>query len=246
MKIAESEAVVKSVKLRPITVDRGLVLLNLSLELIGCDSGALSILNDTNQSGGGAEPAHRLPEEVMDFVRRRKPSDWSSATMSFFDGESEYICRAHLIESQIGYLSQAIVGIHLERVSCPREAIAEVAMKYRLTEREREVLQGISIGLSNKEMADRMHISPNTVRAFVRLIMTKMRVSRRAAIVVGVLQNRPSFDEDITLPPQTWQSSESGRFQPALKATAAAGSLDRPKTRSSPDSTTRADSLPRI
>jgi DNA-binding CsgD family transcriptional regulator len=49
------------------------------------------------------------------------------------------------------------------------------------------VLEYLLKGLSGKEMAIRMNISPNTVKAFVRLIMIKMGVSSRSAIVARAL-----------------------------------------------------------
>jgi DNA-binding CsgD family transcriptional regulator len=38
-------------------------------------------------------------------------------------------------------------------------------------------------GLTNKEIAGRMNISPNTVRAFIRMVMGKLGVSTRSGIV---------------------------------------------------------------
>jgi len=43
------------------------------------------------------------------------------------------------------------------------------------------------MGLTNKEIADRMGISANTVKGFVRLIMLKMGTSGRSGIVAKVL-----------------------------------------------------------
>jgi len=38
-------------------------------------------------------------------------------------------------------------------------------------------------GLTSKEIAVRMNVTPNTVKTFVRLIMSKMAVSTRSGIV---------------------------------------------------------------
>jgi DNA-binding CsgD family transcriptional regulator len=38
-------------------------------------------------------------------------------------------------------------------------------------------------GLTNKEIAGRMNISPNTVRVFIRMVMGKLGVSTRSGIV---------------------------------------------------------------
>jgi DNA-binding CsgD family transcriptional regulator len=42
-------------------------------------------------------------------------------------------------------------------------------------------------GLTSKEIAARMSISPNTVKAFLRLVMVKMGVSTRSGIVGRVV-----------------------------------------------------------
>jgi DNA-binding NarL/FixJ family response regulator len=42
-------------------------------------------------------------------------------------------------------------------------------------------------GLSDKEIAERMKVSPNTVKAFLRLIMLKMEVTSRAEIVAKIM-----------------------------------------------------------
>jgi DNA-binding NarL/FixJ family response regulator len=52
-----------------------------------------------------------------------------------------------------------------------------------LTEREREVLDLLVQGLTNKEIADRLVISPNTVKRHMKAIFEKLDVSTRAAAV---------------------------------------------------------------
>jgi DNA-binding CsgD family transcriptional regulator len=77
--------------------------------------------------------------------------------------------------------------LYLRREVSVSDALDQVATDYRLTDREREALIGISMGLTSKELAVRMNISPNTVKAFLRLIMIKMGTSTRAGIVAKVL-----------------------------------------------------------
>jgi DNA-binding NarL/FixJ family response regulator len=51
-------------------------------------------------------------------------------------------------------------------------------------------LQHLVRGFTNKEIASRMQISPNTVKAFLRLVMIKMGVSNRAAIMSKFIEFR--------------------------------------------------------
>ncbi len=53
-----------------------------------------------------------------------------------------------------------------------------------LTVREQEVLQRLSEGLSNKEIAAKMHISDHTVKFHVNAILTKLGVTSRTEAVV--------------------------------------------------------------
>lgn len=54
----------------------------------------------------------------------------------------------------------------------------------RLTEREREIVTLVATGLSNAEMAERLHLSPWTVKTHVNRSMTKLGARDRAQLVV--------------------------------------------------------------
>jgi DNA-binding CsgD family transcriptional regulator len=71
--------------------------------------------------------------------------------------------------------------ILLERRSFPMDT--SIAERFHLTARERETIQFLVLGLTNKEIAHQMRISPNTVKAFLRAIMIKAGVSTRSGIV---------------------------------------------------------------
>jgi DNA-binding NarL/FixJ family response regulator len=65
-----------------------------------------------------------------------------------------------------------------------------------LTPREREMVALVATGLSNIEIADRMYLSPFTVRAHVQRAMTKLQARDRAQLVViayqtGLAESRP-------------------------------------------------------
>jgi DNA-binding CsgD family transcriptional regulator len=53
-----------------------------------------------------------------------------------------------------------------------------------LTPREREVLDLMARGISNADIAERLYISPKTVRNHITRIFRKLRVSRRAEAIV--------------------------------------------------------------
>ncbi|MEU9607720.1 response regulator transcription factor [Streptomyces sp. NPDC048057] len=70
-----------------------------------------------------------------------------------------------------------------------------------LTPRERETVAMAATGLSNQEIADRMCLSPFTVRAHVQRAMTKLNARDRAQLVViayqtGLVQATPEGGTD--------------------------------------------------
>jgi DNA-binding NarL/FixJ family response regulator len=67
-----------------------------------------------------------------------------------------------------------------------------------LTEREREVLQGVARGLSNDEIAAELHLSPATARTYVSRLLTKLDARDRARLIVlahtsGFVNTGPKF-----------------------------------------------------
>jgi DNA-binding NarL/FixJ family response regulator len=58
-----------------------------------------------------------------------------------------------------------------------------------LTDREREVLSLVAYGLSNDEIADRLCLSPLTVKSHINRAMTKLTVRDRAQLVVIAYQS---------------------------------------------------------
>ncbi|MER6530880.1 response regulator transcription factor [Streptomyces sp. NPDC001508] len=58
-----------------------------------------------------------------------------------------------------------------------------------LTVREREVVAEVAGGLSNDEIAEKLHVSPLTVRSHVQRAMAKLDVRDRAQLVVRAYQS---------------------------------------------------------
>jgi DNA-binding NarL/FixJ family response regulator len=85
-----------------------------------------------------------------------------------------------------------------------REAARAGAILSGLTRREREVLELVAQGLSNKEIAEALVITPNTVKRHIKAIFEKLEVHTRAAaaakaISAGVPAERPGADATGTV-----------------------------------------------
>lgn len=202
----------------PVSVETGLILLDHALKVVAFDRGAGAIFKDQpSPAAGSSRTSCALPKELLNTIRNCKISAVSTLRMYLRVGKHEYSCRAFLLEWQNWLSSQPMIAVYLDKVSSSNDAIYDVAVKYQLTNRELEVLRGISLGLSSKIMADRMDISPNTVKAFLRLIMIKMGVTSRAGIVANIL-NRTTLDTNSATgtPPQRFEYKEERMNKPTV------------------------------
>ena len=101
----------------------------------------------------------------------------------FRSGKRRYMCTAFPIESRGGNLAPLSMALLFERSTRTSVDITRVASQYGLTPRECELVQNLLLGLTTKEVAARMKVSPSTVSAFLHLVMVKMGVKTRSAVV---------------------------------------------------------------
>lgn len=165
----------------------GIVVVDLSLRPLAFDSGGEAILNQFN----GAQPRRlsvdRLPSELEQKLRASAPAELSASAEWVSGGGGEYQWRVFFMKPQNGSINQPLLAIHIKREHSLPDAVRRVCREYHLTAREEETLFGIATGLTTRQVAARMNISPNTVNAFLRLIMVKMGVTTRAGVLGRLL-----------------------------------------------------------
>jgi len=161
----------------------GLVLTTLGLEPIYTNSEALQILGYPASSANGAG-------EIQGGIRRVLRADRftaSAAPITFLSGRREYLCRAFLLDPRIDEPQSCMGALLLERRRRDPIGLSEMSRRYRLSPRESETVRHLIRGLTTKEVAQRMRVSPNTVKQFVRIAMNKLGVTTRSGIVGKML-----------------------------------------------------------
>jgi DNA-binding CsgD family transcriptional regulator len=122
------------------------------------------------------------------LIRRAFPSAFAT---EFRSGSRRYLCLAFPVECHAESTSQPTVAVVLQRNSSGPVALNRVLQQFRFTLREREAVRLLLHGFSNKEIAQRMAISPATVKVFVKLVMVKLRVNTRTAILAKIGASGP-------------------------------------------------------
>lgn len=143
--------------------------------------------------------ASGLPSRILMLTLHDDPAYVREALLA---GASGYVLKDTGIEG----LKNAIDQVLDDRTAIPVDlmaaAVRQAVVKRSpdqalstLTEREREVLQGVACGQTNKEIARRLTISPATVKAHVERIIAKLGVADRtqAAVLVAQAGDAPAF-----------------------------------------------------
>jgi DNA-binding CsgD family transcriptional regulator len=164
----------------------GLIIVDSSLGVVAYNGEALNILSYPDQPGSLRHPEAWLGNKIRsDLVGKQSPTRFVEG---FRSARRTYLCRSFPLDvnkSSAGGPNQlgGLLMVMLERRTNGTVKIAEVSARFGLTAREQETVQYLLQGLTSKEIAQRMKISPNTVKAFIRLVMVKMDVSTRSGII---------------------------------------------------------------
>jgi DNA-binding CsgD family transcriptional regulator len=167
--------------------NNGFLLLDAGLNLIASNGPALQILCFPSGADRIKQPKVFLSDRVRTaLIDHRNPSN-PVFVREYKSGKRRYICKNFQVDcnGQTGQSSsvQPAFALLLERnASSSPSALSEISEQFDLTQRERETVEFLLQGLTSKEIANRMGISPNTVKAFLRLVMVKMKVSTRSGI----------------------------------------------------------------
>ncbi|MGB5498612.1 MAG: response regulator transcription factor [Maribacter sp.] len=82
-----------------------------------------------------------------------------------------------------------IVGVYLNKRSLHKDSFPKTILNYKkiktleISPREYEVLKEIALGLSNKEIAEKLFLSESTIKTHVSNILVKLNAKRRTQAI---------------------------------------------------------------
>jgi len=169
----------------------GFLLLDSSLRAISFNAEAVRVLGYPDKPANVKSPRVFLADRIRSSLMGERSSPESPLVTEFQSGKRRYLCQTFLVDSHPNGPFLPSLAVVLERSPSGFVPLLQFAGQFNLTRRERDALENLLQGLSSKEIANRMNVSPNTVKAFLRIIMIKMGVSSRSAIVAKLLALRP-------------------------------------------------------
>lgn len=160
----------------------GLLLLDHSMNPIFVDPAATQVLVYPQKPEAQKNLRSYLTSRIRSTLFSQQ-STGPALVSRFQSGRRTYWCRSFEVSSMANGHSQISRAVLFGRAATKLASLAQLSERFHLTTREQEVAQFLLQGLTSKEIGMRMQISPNTVKAFLRLIMMKMGVSTRSGIV---------------------------------------------------------------
>ena len=106
--------------------------------------------------------------------------------------EYRFLVRTYPAEAYIALIALVFMGLGVwvgarlfrRAPQAPFEANTQVQATLGISERELQVLEHLAAGRSNKEIASRLNVSPNTVKTHVAKLFDKLQARRRTEAIV--------------------------------------------------------------
>jgi len=156
------------------------------------------VLMDINLPGmNGVECVRQLKQKLpqLQIMMLTVYEDTENIFNALAAGASGYLLkrtpRAELLEAiQEVHRGGSPMTTHIARlvVQSFQKPAPSASVIESLSQREQEVLDGLAQGLINKEIGDKLGISPETVHTYIRRIYEKLQVRSRAEAVAKFLR----------------------------------------------------------
>ncbi|MFD3415051.1 LuxR C-terminal-related transcriptional regulator [Streptomyces cyaneofuscatus] len=129
---------------------------------------------------------HR-PDVVLPDIRMPGLEEGADGFLLKADDPRELLNGVRAVGAGGAYLSPRVAGRVVAGMRAHRAAHPHRSLE-RLTEREREVLAGPGTGLSNAEIASRLHLVEGTVKAHVSAVLAKLGARNRAEAAISAYE----------------------------------------------------------
>ena len=165
----------------------GFLLVDLAARPIYANQQAMEILAYPNHPRHLNSVRRLIHKKIQSILSSQDLSEKPTFDASMISGRREYECHGFCMDTSLSGSSRIAVALLFERRFHTSADLAHVVSEFHLTMREQAVVELLLRGLTSKEIAKRLAISPNTVKAFLRFVMIKLGVSTRAGIVSKLL-----------------------------------------------------------
>ncbi len=179
-------------------VGPGILMLSTAMQLLYSDRRTWELCAQINHAHGGKSANGVLPPAISELCAeiikilqvRTDAKDWEQFRVKRVLGDPKrpvLLCGFGLPDP--AGAKQSRILITMEEIGRRQEALIEQAKEmFHLTEREVAVVQHLLKGWTNKEIANALHVTEQTVKEHIKHVMTKTKTTTRTGILVQVLR----------------------------------------------------------
>jgi ATP/maltotriose-dependent transcriptional regulator MalT len=176
----------------------GILLLSSSMQMLYRDRRTWELCAEINKIQSGTSANGVLPPAVAEVAAeimktlqvRTEAKDWEHFRVKRIIGDQKrsVLLRGVGLPDRSGIQHSRIL-ITMEEVGRRQEAVTEQAKElFHLTDREVAVVQNLLKGWTNKEIANELGVTEQTVKEHIKHIMEKTKTATRTGILVQVLR----------------------------------------------------------
>lgn len=176
----------------------GILLLSSTMQMLYRDRRTWDLCAQITKSQNGKSANGVLPPavaelaaEIMKILQvRSEAKDWEHFRMKRIIGSPDrpVLLRGIGLPDRNG-IHQSRILMTMEEVGRRQEAVTEQAKElFHLTDREVSVVQNLLKGWTNKEIANELGVTEQTVKEHIKHIMEKTKTTTRTGILVQILR----------------------------------------------------------
>jgi two-component system nitrate/nitrite response regulator NarL len=162
------------------------------------------IFLDISMPGGGLNAAREIVENypVVKIIILTGSEGESHVMTALKTGARAYVLKGvaarelvnilHAVQAGEIYVTPTLAANLLTEMTTGSHTEAPEGTFEKLTEREREILELIAAGTSNKEIGLKLHLTEKTVKHYVTNIFQKLQVHNRVQAAILALKTQPS------------------------------------------------------
>lgn len=162
------------------------------------------IFLDISMPGGGLNAAREIVENypVVKIIILTGSEGESHVMTALKSGARAYVLKGvaarelvnilHAVQAGEIYVTPTLAANLLTEMTTGSHTELPEGTFEKLTEREREILELIAAGTSNKEIGLKLHLTEKTVKHYVTNIFQKLQVHNRVQAAILALKTQPS------------------------------------------------------
>lgn len=175
----------------------GVLVLNTMLQLLHIDPRAQELGRRITRNQHGTTAIGVIPPVVMEFCievrktlqQRTAAKDWEQFQIRQLAGSIQHpiLLRGFGLPDRSG-IDQSRILVMMEELG-RGEAVASphIKKRFQLTDKEQAVVQHLAKGWTNKEIAQALNVTEQTVKEHIKHIMAKTKASTRTGVLAQVL-----------------------------------------------------------